>query len=133
MNRVVSAQGAPAAIGPYSQAIEAGGFIFVSGQLPLDPVAGRIVDDDVGRQTRRSIENLAAILEAAGSSLDDVVKASVFLRNMDDFAAMNEVYAEFFSKSPPARAAVQVARLPLDARVEIEAVAVCERVLGGRR
>ena len=113
---------APGAIGPYSQAIKAGGLVFLSGQLPLDPVSGQF-PAGVREQTRQSLTNAAHILEAAGSGLDKVIKTTVFLADMNDFAAMNEVYATFFSGVFPARSAVQVARLPKDALVEIECIA----------
>jgi len=115
---------APAAIGPYSQAIRAGGFVFVSGQIPIDPATGEFVSGGVAEQTRQVFKNLSAVLEAAGSSLDKIVKTTVFLQDMKDFAQMNEVYATFFSDAPPARATVAAAGLPRDARVEIEAVAL---------
>lgn len=114
---------APAAIGPYSQAIRTGSLIFVSGQIPVDPATGAFAGDTIEAQTRQSLENLKAILEEAGSGLDKVVKTTVFLQNMGDFAAMNGVYAEYFAEPFPARAAVQVGRLPKDALVEIECVA----------
>ncbi len=114
---------APAAIGPYSQAIRTGGLIFVSGQIPVDPATGAFAGDTIEAQTRQSLENLKAILEEAGSGLDKVVKTTVFLQDMGDFAAMNGVYAEYFAEPFPARAAVQVGRLPKDALVEIECVA----------
>jgi 2-iminobutanoate/2-iminopropanoate deaminase len=113
---------APQAIGPYSQAIVSGEWIFTSGQIPLDPQTGEMVEGDVRAQTERVLLNLEAILEAAGASLRDVVKTTVYLADLNDFSAMNEVYARFFT-DPPARSTVQVARLPRDARVEIEAVA----------
>ena len=115
---------APQAIGPYSQAVKAGGFVFASGQIPLDPASMQIVEGDVRLQTARVLENLRAVLEAAGSSLERVVKTTVFLADMNDFAAMNEVYAEFFGATRPARSTVEVARLPRDARIEIDVVAV---------
>ncbi|MCC6737546.1 MAG: RidA family protein [Planctomycetia bacterium] len=124
MNRkTVSTTGAPAAIGPYSQAVVADGWVFCSGQIPLDPATGQMVAGDVGAQTRRVLENLKAVLAAAGSGLDRVVKTTVYLKDMNDFAAMNAVYGEFFPKDPPARATVQAARLPKDAAVEIDVVA----------
>jgi 2-iminobutanoate/2-iminopropanoate deaminase len=123
MREVISTQAAPAAIGPYSQAIRAGEFIFVSGQIPLDPSSGTLVLGDVRAQSRRVLENLAAILGAAGASLGDVVKTTVYLADLADFSAMNEVYATFFTGAAPARATVQVSRLPRDVRVEIDAVA----------
>jgi len=120
---VISTAAAPAAIGPYSQAIRTGNLVFVSGQIPLDPATGQLLGGDIRAQTRQVLKNLAAILEAAGSGLARVVKTTVYLRDLGEFAAMNEVYAEFFSEQPPARATVQVARLPRDAAVEIELVA----------
>ncbi len=122
MKTAVSTDKAPGAIGPYSQAIKAGGLVFLSGQLPLDPASGRF-PEGVKEQTRQSLTNAAHILEAAGSGLDKVIKTTVFLADMNDFAAMNEVYATFFSGAYPARSAVQVARLPKDALVEIECIA----------
>jgi 2-iminobutanoate/2-iminopropanoate deaminase len=115
---------APAAIGPYSQAVIAGGFVFVSGQIPIDPTTGEFVPGGVAEQTEQVMRNLASILAAAGSSILDVVKTTVFLADMGDFAAMNEVYGRYFPEDPPARATVQAARLPRDARVEIEVVAL---------
>ena len=115
---------APAALGPYSQAIKAGGFVYVSGQVPIDPATGEFVAGGIAEQTDRVLKNVAAVLEAAGSSLNQVVKTTVFLADMNEFSAMNEVYAKFFTEAPPARATVQAARLPRDARVEIEAVAL---------
>jgi 2-iminobutanoate/2-iminopropanoate deaminase len=120
----VKTTNAPAALGPYSQAIKAGGFVYVSGQVPIDPATGEFVAGGIAEQTDRVLKNIAAVLEAAGSSLDQVVKTTVFLADMNEFAAMNEVYAKFFTGAPPARATVQAARLPKDARVEIEAVAL---------
>ena len=121
---VIATDRGPKAIGPYSQAIKANGFVFVSGQIPLDPRTQQIVEGDVARQTERVLENLKGIVEAAGSSLDRAVKTTVFLKDLADFTAMNEVYGRYFSASPPARATVEVARLPRDARVEIELVAL---------
>jgi 2-iminobutanoate/2-iminopropanoate deaminase len=115
---------APQAIGPYSQAIKANGFIFASGQIPLDPATMKIVDGGVEEQTRQVLDNLKAVLEAAGSSLDRVVKTTVYLADMNEFAAMNEIYARYFGATKPARATVQVARLPRDVRVEIDVVAL---------
>ncbi|MFQ3631194.1 RidA family protein [Roseiflexus sp.] len=120
---VVQTSAAPQAIGPYSQAIIAGDMVFCSGQIPLTP-DGVLVEGDVAAQTRQVLTNLQAVLAAAGSSLDQVVKTTVFLVDMNDFAAMNAVYDEFFAANPPARSTVQVARLPRDARVEIEAMAL---------
>jgi 2-iminobutanoate/2-iminopropanoate deaminase len=115
---------APAAIGPYSQGIKAGNFVFVSGQIPIDPATGEFVVGGVGEQTEQVLKNVGAVLEAAGSSLAQVVKTTVFLADMKEFSAMNEVYAKFFSEVPPARATVAAAGLPRDSRVEIEAVAL---------
>jgi 2-iminobutanoate/2-iminopropanoate deaminase len=115
---------APAAIGPYSQAIRAGGFVFCSGQIPTDPATGEFVQGGIAEQTEQVLKNLAAVLEAAGSSLDRIVKTTVFLADMKEFSGMNEVYAKFFEGAPPARATVAAAGLPRDARVEIEAVAL---------
>lgn len=120
----IQTDNAPAAIGPYSQAIKAGGFVFVSGQLPLDPRTGQFVAGGIAEQTGQVLKNLSAILEAAGSSLDRVVKTTVFLADMKEFTGMNEVYGTFFSGPPPARATIAAAGLPRDARVEIEAVAL---------
>lgn len=124
MRNALATAGAPAAIGPYSQAVLAGQLLFCSGQIPLDPVTGQIVEGDVAAQTRRVLENVRAILVAADLSFDDVVKTTVFLADMNDFAAMNAVYAEYFTAPAPARSTVQAARLPRDARVEIEIVAL---------
>ncbi len=124
MKQSVETENAPRAIGPYSQAIVAGDLIFTSGQIPLDPVTGEIVGGDTAAQTEQVLRNLSAVLEAAGASLDRVVKTTVFLVDMDDFAGMNEVYARFFTGVAPARSTVQAARLPRDARVEIEAIAL---------
>lgn len=120
----IQTQNAPAAIGPYSQAVQAGGSIYVSGQLPINPATGEFAGADVRAQARQSLENIKAILAAAGADMAHVVKTTVLLQDMADFAAMNEVYAEYFSEPYPARAAFQVAKLPKDALVEIEAVAV---------
>jgi 2-iminobutanoate/2-iminopropanoate deaminase len=121
--QVISTPNAPAAIGPYSQAVRVGNLVFVSGQIPLDPATGQLVGGDIGVQTEQVLENLAAILEAAGSSLAQVVKATVYLRDLGEFGRMNEVYAKFFRENPPARATVQVARLPREAALEIDVVA----------
>ena len=120
---VIESSSAPAAIGPYSQAIDTGSMIFVSGQLPIDPKTGEM-PSEVSAQTRQSMENLKAILETAGSSLEHAVKATIFLQNLEHFAAVNEVYASYFSNAYPARSCVQVARLPKDALVEIEIIAL---------
>jgi len=122
--RIVKTEGAPGAIGPYSQAVVAGGFVYASGQIPIDAATGQFVEGDVREQTAQVLRNLSKVLEAAGSSLAHVVKTTVFLADMNDFAAMNETYAEFFSQEPPARSTVQAARLPRDARVEIDVVAL---------
>jgi 2-iminobutanoate/2-iminopropanoate deaminase len=120
----IQTENAPAAIGPYSQAIKAGGFVFASGQIPIDPKTGEFVAGGIAEQTTQVLTNLAAVLQAAGSGLDRVVKTTVFLADMKEFSGMNEVYATFFPGAPPARATVAAAGLPRDARVEIEAVAL---------
>lgn len=119
----VSTDRAPKAIGPYSQAVRAGGLLFVSGQVPLDPATGALVEGDIAAQTHRVMQNVRAVLEAAGASLDAVVKTTIYLADLGDFKAVNEVYGSYFTAPAPARATVQVARLPLDARVEIDAIA----------
>ena len=124
MKQILNTTNAPAAIGPYSQGTCAGGMVFVSGQLPIDPATGALETGSIGDQTRRSMENIIAILAEAGCTLEDVVKTTIFLRDLNDFAAVNEAYAAYFPANPPARACVQVARLPKDANVEIEAIAV---------
>jgi 2-iminobutanoate/2-iminopropanoate deaminase len=126
MKHAVSSSGAPKAIGPYSQAVRAGQLLFVSGQVPLDPGTGQMVVGDIAAQTRRVFDNLAAVLEAGGRSFADVVRTTVFLADMNDFAAVNEVYGTYFTEPYPARATVQVARLPKDARVEIDVIASYE-------
>lgn len=123
-HKAVSTNKAPAAIGPYSQAIQAGNLLFVSGQLPVDPATGDMAGKDIATLTRQSLTNLEAILKEAGASLENVVKTTIFLADMADFAEMNKVYAEFFPTPCPARSAVQVACLPKNARIEIEAIAV---------
>ena len=123
MKEIIATDNGPKAIGPYSQAVKANGFIFVSGQIPLDPKTQTLIEGDIAKQTERVLENLKGIVEAAGSSLDRVVKTTVFLSDMNDFAKMNEVYARYFTGSAPARATVQVARLPRDVKVEIELIA----------
>ena len=123
MRYPVDSNEAPKAIGPYSQGIKAGGFVFVSGQVALDPKTGALVGSDVAAQTERVLQNLQAVVEAAGSDLDRVVKTTVYLRSMADFAAMNEVYKRYFKNEPPARAMVAVAGLPKDALVEIDVIA----------
>jgi len=124
MKEVVSTKDAPQAIGPYSQAIKANGFVFVSGQIPLDPATGNLMEGDVRVQSERVLQNLRAILAAAGSSLERVVKTTVFLKNMSDFAAMNEVYAKFFAGQQPARSTVEAAQLPRNVLVEIDVIAL---------
>jgi 2-iminobutanoate/2-iminopropanoate deaminase len=123
MRDAIFASGAPRAIGPYSQAIRAGQLLFVSGQIPIDPATGSLIDGDIGAQTRRVLLNIGEILGAAGASFDHVVRTTVYLACMDDFAAMNEVYGGFFSTPGPARATVETPRLPKNARVEIDAIA----------
>ena len=123
MREAISTTAAPAAIGPYSQAVRAGSLLFVSGQIPLDPATATLVEGDIAAQTHRVFRNLSGILEAAGTSLDRVVRTTVYLADMNDFAAMNEVYATYFSAPAPARATIQAARLPKDARVEIDVIA----------
>lgn len=123
VREAVSTPSAPAAIGPYSQAISAGGFLFVSGQIPLDPATGTMVEGDIAAQTHRVFKNLEEILKAGGVSFDAVVRTTVYLADMNDFPAVNEVYATYFSSPAPARATVQAARLPRDARVEIDCIA----------
>ena len=124
MKKEVKTDKAPQAIGPYSQGIVANGFVFCSGQIPIVPQTGQLDTGGIEDQTRQVLKNVSAVLEAAGTSQDNVVKATVFLQDMNDFAAMNKVYAEFFKKPFPARAAVQVARLPRDVKVEIEVIAI---------
>lgn len=121
--QAVHSDRAPKAIGPYSQAIKAGGFVFVSGQVPFDPETGQVVEGDIVAQTERVLKNVQAVLEAAGATMADVVRATVYLKDMNDFATVNEVYARFFPGEPPARVAVEVSRLPRDVRVEIDAIA----------
>jgi 2-iminobutanoate/2-iminopropanoate deaminase len=124
VKEIIQTEQAPKAIGPYSQAIRTNGFVFASGQIPTDPVTGQFVAGGIAEQTEQAIKNLSRVLEAAGSGLNRVVKTTVFLADMEEFAAMNEVYGRFFSAEPPARATVEAARLPRDARVEIEAIAL---------
>ena len=119
----VSTGAAPKALGPYSQAIRAGQFLFVSGQVPIDPATGEIVDGNIGAQTRRALQNIGEILKAAGTSFQNVVRTTVYLADLGDFSAMNEVYATFFTAPQPARSTVQAARLPRDARIEVDAIA----------
>ena len=124
MKEIIQTEHAPKAIGPYSQAIKTNGFIFASGQIPTDPATGQFVPGGIAEQTEQAIKNLSRVLEAAGSGLNRVVKTTVFLADMSEFAAMNEVYGKFFDEEPPARATVAAAGLPRDARVEIEAIAL---------
>ena len=123
--RIISSAHAPSAVGPYSQAVAAGGLVFVSGQIPLDPATGELVEGDVAAQTERVLENLGAVLEAAGLGFGDVIKTTIYLADTADFAAVNEVYARCFPTDPPARATIQVAALPKGARIEIEVIAAC--------
>ncbi len=124
MKETISTTNAPGAIGPYSQAIKAGGMVFCSGQIPIDVTTGEFVSDVVSEQTEQVLKNLSEVLRAAGTSLDNVVKTTVFLADMNDFAEMNEVYGRYFSENKPARATVQAARLPRDAKVEIDCIAL---------
>jgi 2-iminobutanoate/2-iminopropanoate deaminase len=124
MRQVIATNGAPKAIGPYSQAIRANGFIFVSGQTPIDPATQQLISGSIAEQTERVLRNIEAILQQAGSSMAKIVRCGVFLKDMNDFAAMNEVYAKFFPNDPPARSTVQAARLPKDCQVEIDAIAL---------
>lgn len=123
MKKTISSEDAPKAIGPYSQAIVHNGLAFLSGQIPLDPATGELVSADIAVQTERVLENIRAVLEACGASMDSVLKTTVFLKDMADFPKMNEVYARYFSQSPPARSTVQAAKLPRDVMVEIDAIA----------
>ena len=124
MKQAISTKDGPQAIGPYSQAVKANGFIFVSGQVAIDPATQQVVSGDVAAQTERVMKNLSGILKAAGSGLENVVRSTVFLKNMGDFAAMNEVYGRHFTSTPPARSTVEVARLPKDVLVEIDVIAL---------
>ena len=124
MRDVVATKDAPQAIGPYSQGVKANGFVFISGQIAIDPASGQIIAGDVAAQTERVLKNLEAILKAAGTGLEKVVRTTVFLKNMGDFAAMNEVYGRFWKSAPPARSTVEVARLPRDVAVEIAIIAL---------
>jgi len=127
MKKIISTPNAPAAIGPYSQAVVSNGFAFLSGQIPLDPATGQLIEArDIAAQTQRVLENLQAVIEACGSSLDRVVKTTVYLKDMGEFALMNEVYARYFPEDAPARATVEAARLPRDVRVEIDCIATVE-------
>jgi 2-iminobutanoate/2-iminopropanoate deaminase len=124
MREIISTEHGPKAIGPYSQAVKANGFVFTAGQVALDPATGSVVGTEIKAQTERVMENLKGIVEAAGSTMHKVVKTTVFLKDMNDFAVMNEVYARYFPAAPPARSTVEVSRLPKDVRVEIEVVAL---------
>ena len=124
MREIISTKDAPQAIGPYSQAIKANGLVFVSGQIPIDPTTQQVITGNVGAQTDRVLRNLSEILDAAGSGLGKVVRTTVFLKNMSEFAAMNEVYGKYFSTAPPARSTIEVARLPKDVLVEIDVIAL---------
>jgi 2-iminobutanoate/2-iminopropanoate deaminase len=124
--KIISTPNAPAAIGPYSQAVVSNGFAFLSGQIPLDPATGQLIAGDIAAQTERVLENLKAVLESCGASLAKVVKTTVYLKDMGEFARMNEVYARYFPKDPPARATVEAARLPRDVRVEIDCIAALD-------
>ncbi|MGA2200747.1 MAG: RidA family protein [Terriglobales bacterium] len=124
MREVIATWQAPKAIGPYSQAIRTEGLIFTSGQIPIDPATSQVVAGDVSAQTERVLKNLAAVLQASGSSLEKVLRCTVFLKDMEDFAAMNEVYGRYFKQAPPARSTVEVARLPKDVLVEIDVIAL---------
>ena len=124
MKEIIATERAPKAIGPYSQAVRAGNLIFASGQIPIDPATSEFVAGGIAEQTEQVLKNLKAVFAAAGADLDQIVKTTVFLVDMNDFAAMNEVYGKYFGQNPPARATVQAARLPRDAKVEIEAIAV---------
>jgi 2-iminobutanoate/2-iminopropanoate deaminase len=124
--KIISTPQAPAAIGPYSQAVVANGFAFLSGQIPLDPATGQVIEGDIAAQTERVLRNLKAVLESCGCSLASVVKTTVYLKDMSEFARMNEVYARYFSVNPPARATVEAARLPRDVRVEIDCIATVD-------
>jgi len=126
VKQIIATDRAPRAIGPYSQAVRAGNLVFASGQIPIDPVTGEFVAGGVAEQTEQVLRNLTSVFAAAGVELNQIVKTTVFLADMEDFAAMNEVYGRFFGEQPPARATVQAARLPRDAKVEIEAIAVSE-------
>ena len=126
MKEIIQTERAPHAIGPYSQAIKANGLVFASGQIPTDPQTGQFVPGGIQEQTEQALKNLAAVLEAAGSSLDRVLKTTVYLKDLGEFGKMNDVYGKYFAHNPPARATVEVARLPRDVRVEIDAIAACD-------
>lgn len=124
MKEIIATDKAPGAIGPYSQAVKAGNLVFVSGQIPIDPATGNFVSEEIAEQTEQVLKNLKAVLEAAGASIASVVKTTVFLADMNDFGVMNEIYGRYFGENSPARATVQAARLPRDARVEIDCIAI---------
>lgn len=124
---IIQTKNAPAAIGPYSQGVIANGFLYTAGQVAINPETGQVIEGDIKAQTRRAMENVKAILDAAGTTFAHVVKTTVFIKDMNEFTAMNEVYGEYFKENPPARSTVEVARLPKDVRVEIEAIAVLEK------
>ncbi len=124
MKDIIASEKAPKAVGPYSQAVRVGNLLFLSGQIPLDPLSGQLVEGGIQHQTERVLENLRAVLEAAGLTFENVVKTTVYLKNLADFVHMNETYAKYFPANPPARATVEVARLPRDVSVEIDAIAV---------
>jgi len=124
MREIVSTEHGPKAIGPYSQAVKANGFVFISGQVAFHPATGQLIEGGIAQQTERVLENLRGIVEASGSSMHKAVKVTVFLKDMNDFAAMNEVYARYFPSAPPARSTVEVARLPKDVRIEIDLIAL---------
>ncbi|WP_406676308.1 RidA family protein [Moorella sp. ACPs] len=127
LKNVIATDRAPAAIGPYSQAIKVGNLIFTSGQIPIDPASGQVVEGGAAEQVARVMANLQAVLAAAGASLDDVVKTTLYIKDMNDFGTINEVYSRYFTKEPPARSCVEVARLPKDVLVEIEAIAILDK------
>lgn len=124
MKEIISTSKAPSTIGPYSQGVKVGNLVFISGQIPIDPITGNIVEGGIKEQTRRVIENIKAILESIGGNLSNVVKTTVFMVDLSEFSAMNEVYKEYFSEKPPARSTVQVAALPRNVKIEIEAIAI---------
>jgi len=125
--RIIYTEKAPKPIGPYSQAVIAGNLIFTAGQIPIDPTTNQVVQGDIKEQTRRVLENLRAILEAVGSTFDDVVKVTIYMRDLNEFSAMNEVYSEYFKNSPPARTTVEVSRLPRDVKIEIDLIAIVKQ------
>jgi len=127
MKKIISTSEAPGAIGPYSQAVRSGSFLFCTGQIPLDPKSGQIVPGDIAAQTRRAMDNIAALLKAASLSFDNVVKTTIFLTNLGDFQTVNEIYGSYFTQDPPARSTIQVAALPKGANVEIEVIAIADQ------